>query len=140
MTAANLATGIAKPAYVGADTDIAELLKKAFGDETGCKPYSGNGLMGAHVTEKNESCDIQSLAALVPAALGAGISNENTCKGCGACTRKCPMGIDVKKIVRLREKTPDADISGLNADACIHCGSCVWFCHGNKIPTAYVNM
>ena len=141
ITVADIKHGIARPAYVNTDTRVAELLHKAFGIKppTEYKCHAGGGIMASHEMTADETCgETISFAAYLPTDLAAVLSNQNRCKGCGACSRKCPAGIDVRKIVSLREQNADADISLYHPEACLHCGSCTWFCHGNKIPERYM--
>lgn len=142
ITVADVKRGIAKPAYVYPETKITDLLNKAFGQKN-VQEYqcvSGGGIMDSHEVGVEEQCTEKiSFAAYLPTAFAAVLSNQNRCKGCGACSHKCPAGIDVRKIVSLREENPNADISLYHPEACLHCGSCTWFCHGNKIPELYVN-
>ncbi len=140
MTVADLSSGQAKPAYVMPDTKINALLQKAFGDKGFSRScYMGAGVMTACPASESDSCGIQlGLAAYLPKTYEGILSNQNRCKGCGACSRKCPMGIDVKSIIARKEKDPNADISAFHPETCIHCGSCTWYCHANKLPGAYM--
>lgn len=142
ITVADIKKGIAKPAYVNESTSVSELLQTAFGarDNREYKCYAGGGIMTSHEVTDAEICtDKISFAAYLPSAFEAQLSNRNKCKGCGACSRKCPAGIDVRKIVSLKEQDPNADISMYHPEACLHCGSCTWYCHGNKTPEKYMN-
>jgi heterodisulfide reductase subunit C len=46
--------------------------------------------------------------------------------------------VNVKKIVKRREKDKQADISDLGAENCIHCGSCTFFCRAGKDISEYL--
>ena len=142
ITAVDIENGTARPVYVNSTTTIASVLKNTFGDRDSqsylC--YAGGGIMASHKILSEETfTEKTSFAAYLPLTWQKTLSNENSCKGCGACSRKCPAGIDVRRIVSLKEKDSHADISALHPEACLHCGSCTWFCHGNKIPEKYMD-
>lgn len=142
ITAADVVNGAAKAVYIKKTAAITDVLMAAFGDRSSQKYQciAGGGIMAAHESTAGEVCaENTSFAAYLPLSFKKVLSNENRCKSCGACTHKCPAGIDVRKIVSLKEKDSHADISMLHPEACLHCGSCTWFCHGNKIPEQYVN-
>ncbi len=140
ISAADVQNGIAKPVYVGHDTKITEVLQKAFGVKSAqeYKCYAGGGIMAAHEADFQETCTDQiSFIAYIPVGFTEVLSNQNRCKGCGACSHKCPAGIDVRQIVSLLEQDPNADIRMYHPENCLHCGSCTWYCHGNKTPELY---
>ncbi len=142
ISVANIEQGISKPVYVANNTEILPLLQQIYPHKTPGQYnyYAGSGIMSAHKISNHETFDDStSFAASLPVQFETTLSNENRCKGCGACSHRCPTGIDVKKIVSLKEKDAHADISMLHPETCIHCGSCTWYCHGNKIPEQYMN-
>lgn len=140
ITVANFATGIAKAVYYHEGKKATEILDSAFGiAPEGCVVYVGKGIMGSHPLEDDIVNIDEDFVAYYPKEYANIISNSNKCKGCGACSKNCPAGIDVRKIVRLREKDETADISMFNPERCIKCGSCVWFCCASKRPGYYVN-
>ena len=54
-------------------------------------------------------------------------TNDETCKGCGLCAKRCPMGA-----LRLEEsdeaKNKAGKIAVLEAELCIGCGVCAYKC------------
>ena len=128
VTLANLKTGEARVAYVTSEDRIHTLLEAIYpGKGT---YYAGHGVLGAHKAAKDETfAETINFAAVGEDTL---ISDQNLCKKCGGCSRRCPMGISVKDIVLAREKNEKADISRFHPEQCIHCGSCTFFCHASK--------
>lgn len=130
VTLADLDRGFARVEYVKRGENIEEKLKSCFPQDGDAVCFAGSGIMCAHIAE-NDECFSDSISF---AAIGqsANISNDAACKGCGMCSRKCPAGVNVKKIVKRREKDKQADISDLGAENCIHCGSCTFFAEPGK--------
>jgi electron transport complex protein RnfC len=134
-TLADLSTGEARIAYVRSDTSVSDLLAQAFPAARGAL-YAGGGIGRAERVGAEATFD----AATAFAAVVDESRNipETSCKKCGGCTKRCPMGVSVKDIVRLRQDDPRADISGLGAEKCIHCGTCAYFCPACKNPSGYM--
>lgn len=130
ITLADLDSGEARVAYVTRGENIKEKLGENFPKSKGKDYFAGSGIMSAHELKEGESFSDQiSFAAIGQAAH---ICNDMPCKGCGTCTRKCPAGVEVKKIVKRREADSQADISDLGIANCISCGSCTFFCKAGK--------
>ena len=142
ITMADIVLGKAKPVYVYEQTSVKKLLNETFSVDNLQKIYAGMGIMSVHEfnEEKEKLTSRINFIAYIPEEFTQKISNENRCKGCGACSRHCPSQIDVRKIVKLKEADINADIKMLHPEKCIHCGSCTWYCYGNKIPELYVNL
>lgn len=135
ITAANLDTGKAKIIYAEKGTDIKQKTAEVFGVNTDVPCFAGGGVMSAHkVTDGEVFTDSVCFIAI---GTSAEITNEHACKGCGKCNRKCPAGVDIREIVKRREKNPHADITGLGMEKCIHCGCCTFFCRAGKDTLAY---
>ena len=68
----------------------------------------------------------------------AKISDYAVYKGCGACNRRCPVGVNIKRIVQEREngKKENSDKSGI--ENYIHCKSCSFFCKAGKNIALYI--
>ena len=130
VTLANIDTGEAKVVFAKYGESIRRTLEDSFGKQKGVECYAGGGILSAHPVGEEECFE----GAVSFAAIGvsAHIFNENACKKCGKCTRKCPMGVNVKEIVRRREQNQDADVTGLGLEKCIHCNSCTYFCKAGK--------
>lgn len=57
------------------------------------------------------------------------------CKGCGVCTRNCPAGVIVHKIIKYVDENGMNDVNKsnqFNASACIECGACTYGCRAGK--------
>ena len=138
VTLTDLATGKAKVVYVRRGEKIKDTLKKYFPKGENSTFFAGAGIMGAHsVIEGEVFTDQISFAAVgnpVP------ITNANACKGCGRCNHKCPAGVDIRGIVKIREKNPKADISNYGIENCIHCKSCTFFCRAGKNIQEYLTV
>lgn len=136
ITLANLDSGEASVAYVTRGENIKGKLMKSFPENIEQECFAGAGIMSAHAIARTESFSDQ----ISFAAIGhpARISNEAVCKGCGRCNRKCPSGVNIKKIVGRRETDSQADISDLGIENCIRCGSCTFFCRAGKNIAEYL--
>lgn len=111
---------------------VEDIASKIFSDINGKKIYAGLGAFDCHEVQIGEVVTDQ----ICYIAIGNAPIYENAakCKGCNACTRNCPVGIDVQKIVRLSEKerlTKDM-IGALKSSACIGCGTCTYGCVAGK--------
>ncbi len=137
VTLANLYSGAARIAYVEDSTKIQKVLEQCFGKvnlgET--EYFAGGGILNAHKVAEDEAFSTKICFAAI--GMKSNITNDNKCRKCGACTRNCPMGIDVRKIVKALEENPNADITMYHPENCIQCGSCTWFCRVSKDVTSY---
>lgn len=137
ITLADLDSGEASVEYITRGEDIREKLVSHFSKDSKQECFAGAGIMSAHAIERDESfADQISFAAI---GHPVRISNDAACKGCGMCNRKCPAGVNIKKIVGRRETDSQADISDLGIENCIHCGSCTFFCRAGKNIAEYLN-
>lgn len=135
ITAANLETGEAKVVYVERNTIIKQRVSDVFNKAVTDSCFAGGGIMAAHeVADEDTFTDS---ICFVAVGRPAYITNEHNCKGCGKCNRKCPAGVNIREIVKRREKDIHADISGLGMEKCIHCGCCTFFCRAGKDTLAY---
>jgi len=57
-------------------------------------------------------------------------SDKESCTGCNQCTKKCPMSLDVKKMVMTEE---------MKNSECILCGECVDYCPKKAIAYSFKN-
>ncbi len=130
VTLADIDTGEAKVIFVKNGENIRSILENNFGKEKNKKYFAGGGILSAHPVNENEC--FKGNISFASVGTPADISNENHCKKCGKCSRKCPMGVNVKEIVARREQNTDADITGLGLEKCIHCNSCTYFCRAGK--------
>lgn len=130
VTLADIDTGEAKVVFAKDGDNIRKILEKNFVKHKSKECFAGGGILSAHPINENEC--FQGNISFAAIGAPASISNENQCKKCGKCTRKCPMEVNVKEIVKRREQNPNADITGLGLEKCIHCNSCTYFCKAGK--------
>lgn len=134
ITIANLATSEAKIAFIENGYSIKDLLLKSLGE--GKLYYAGQGILSAHEIEEDEVFTEK----ISFAAIGNEypIYDDNPCKKCGRCTRKCPSGVKVKDIVIANEQGQKIERNQYLQQQCIGCGSCTYFCKAGKNVEAIV--
>lgn len=135
ITIGNLENGEGRAIYVHNNDKIVDIVSGYYGD-TNLSIYAGKGLLRAHKINRDEVIDDSISFICLSNTNSSNI--EKKCKGCGKCSRNCPQGLDVKKIVRLREKDKDANIDSFNPDKCLKCGLCVWNCPAKKNIIEYL--
>ncbi len=135
VTLADLETGESRIAYVCEQDSVEKTIKVAFSKQIPI--FAGKGIL--NVDAVDEKTTFNNEISFVAFSKEQDISNEHKCKGCGQCTRKCPVGIPVHKVVQALEKDSQADISMYHPERCIRCGSCAYFCKASKLPGEYVN-
>jgi len=133
VTIANMKNGEARVALVSGEDKVIDTVRKAFIDEMDY--YCGSGVLTSRkATTEDAFTNRISFAAVSPEQ---NIGNENKCRGCGVCTKKCPSGVKVHKIVKTLEKNKNADISMYHSEKCLQCGCCAYFCMAGKVPYQY---
>ena len=103
LTIADLDTGEANVARVAQGQTIQELLKQAniiVGERS---IYAGMGVMEAQKVIKESEITLQTNLVVLASEI-AQFNNDAKCKGCGACERKCPSGVSIRKIMKAVEK------------------------------------
>lgn len=133
VTIANMKNGEARIALVAGEDKVIDTVKKAFSDETDYNCGSGV-LTSRKATPEEVFTNRIGFAAISPEQ---NIGNENKCRGCGSCTRKCPSGVKVHKAVKTLEKDKNADVSMYYTEKCMQCGCCAYFCMEGKVPYLY---
>lgn len=136
ITVADLSKGMGKIAYVYPKDNIANLLEKEFGNKDNILIYKGYGIMSSMIAKNTDNFSYNGSFAAY--AQSPNISNENKCKKCGACTRRCPATVNVAKIVQAIDNKHDCSFASYHPENCIHCGSCTYFCRGSKNVAEYV--
>lgn len=86
--------------------------------------------MNAHPATEGECVDVRT--NFVGYQEPIRFSNQNSCKNCGACARKCPAQIPVNSVVRAMERGDKEEAQRKLTNTCIKCGSCTYYCHANK--------
>jgi len=136
ITIADLTEASAKIAYVYPTDKITNLLVTHFGEKNKENLYKGFGAMACtKVTETDNFSNYETFAAY---ANPPRLDNKNKCRRCGNCKRKCPMNIDIAKIVQLIDKNQSFDYDLYNPERCIQCGCCTYFCPALKNVSGYV--
>jgi len=139
ITVADLDTGRARIARVKMGQEADEVLMRIL--ETNKRTpflsststdqcYIGSGIMEAEKYHKGQK--ISAATSLICFGKAFEFHNEEKCKGCGACTRKCPKGIKVHKLVKVIEKEEWSKLEELGIKECIKCGCCSYHCKAGK--------
>lgn len=130
ITAINMKNGDAVVAKVQREMKISEIATKAFGCAEIDELIAGGGIMMAHIASKEECVDEKTFFI----AVGKSVNYDDTvkCKKCGKCTKNCPAGLQVMKMVNKIQKNINADISQYGPDKCLKCGTCTYFCSAEK--------
>lgn len=141
ITVANLLTAEAKVARVHIGDSAEEVAAKCFSQSaiSGNTLYVGGGALNCHKAKKGEL--IQDTTGYIAIGNMPNYADAGKCKGCGACTRNCPAGVQVHKLVQHVEKegtnTGNA-CKDFHPTACIGCGSCTYGCMAGKDVRAMV--
>lgn len=130
ITVADYTNGEAVVAKISGETTAAEILKKTLGVRGGKDVFAGGGIMLGHKVQKDEK--VSAKTNFVAYGTNIEFNEASKCKKCGACARKCPMGIKVHKIVSTLEKDKNADVSMYQPELCINCGTCTYHCRAGK--------
>lgn len=141
ITVANIETGAARIVKVELGQHISELiptLKRDLGLdkdsrdllESLSQTYIGMGIMDADIA--TEESIISAKTGFIGFGIPAEFNNAAKCKGCGACSRRCPKGIKVHKLIRAIEKGAELDLEKYHVDQCISCGTCSYYCRVGK--------
>lgn len=138
ITVADYTAGQAKVVRVDYGMKAQEVLQHILGRQDNKGMYAGGGVMGAHRLEHNEM--ITPLTNFVGYGADIGYNNDSRCKGCGNCTRNCPMGIKVHKVVDDYAKNKNIDMQKYELEKCINCGTCTFLCQAGKNIMEIVNM
>jgi len=135
ITVANLFTAESKVARVRIGDKIETIVKNCFptNEKNADTYYAGSGAFHCHKAITGEV--IQDTTGYVAIGTMPDYEKAGSCKGCGACTRNCPAGVLVNKVI------PSVDKNGLEAAikyddfhvaSCIGCGACTYNCMAGK--------
>lgn len=130
LTVANLFTSQATVVRAPYGMRIRTLLEKIYGKQAALAAYCGGGAMNAHPVIEGECVDVHT--NFVGYQEPIRFNNQNPCKNCGACGRKCPAQIPVNAIVKAVERGNKEDAQAQLTNTCIKCGSCTYYCRANK--------
>jgi len=131
LTIADLDTGEARVASVVQGQTIQELLKQAKMVAKERAIYAGMGVMEAEKVTKDSEITLQTNIVVLASEV-AQFNNLAKCKGCGACERKCPSGVSIRKIVKAVEKQQKNGMEEYGTQNCIGCGTCSYYCKAGK--------
>ncbi len=130
ITVADFTSGEAIVAKINGNSTPSEILKKTLGVKEGKNIFAGGGIMFGHKVQKDEK--VSAKTNFVAYGQDIAFSEDSKCKKCGACAKKCPMGVKVHEIVSALEKDKNADISMYQPELCINCGTCTYHCRAGK--------
>lgn len=135
ITVANLFTATAKVARVRIGDSVHEILNGCFPQEAWdvVTCYAGGGAFNCHKAAADEV--IQTTTGYVAIGKMPDYERAGNCKGCGACTRNCPAGVIVNKVIQQFDKNGRKltdKCKELNVAACIGCGACTYNCMAGK--------
>jgi len=136
VTIADLTKASAKIAYVYPTDNLSNLLRKGLGGADNKSLYRGHGIMSC--TEATGADDFSKHENFAAYANPPGLDNNNKCKRCGSCTRKCPANIKAAKIVCSVDSSKSLNFASYQTERCIKCGSCTYFCPAFKNVSGYV--
>ena len=132
ITVADLHTGIGAIAKVEIGQSINAVAEMTYGDQLGQNDtiYFGGGILLAEEADQNSVVDEKT--AFIGFGEAAHMAEQNRCRGCGACSRKCLMGIEVHKVVQAVEKGKKPPVTKEQAASCLQCGACSYYCKAGK--------
>lgn len=130
ITVADYTSGEAVVAKISGEITVTEILNKTLGVRGEKDIFAGGGIMLGHKVQKDEK--VSAKTNFVAYGTNIEFNDDSKCRKCGACARKCPMGIKVHKIVSTLEKDKNADVSIYHPELCINCGTCTYHCRAGK--------
>ena len=136
ITIANLNEGKACVANVNVGDSIKKTITRVFPQAEREQIYTGSGAFYVETAKDTDTISLKTNFI----AIGKRPDYENfvKCKGCGACSSKCPAGVNVKGIVQGLEKGLMEGFEQYNPQACIGCSACTYVCHAGKNTQAAV--
>lgn len=138
VTVANLNTGMGEVVKVRLGQPLEEILPKTdIGYKESLPIYYGMGVMDAAECKDDEV--INGKGNFIGFGNSAYFDNTEKCRKCGLCLRKCPMGVNVKKIIAAIDNETGEDLSLYNIDKCIKCGTCSYYCKAGKNTMEIIN-
>lgn len=134
ITVANISGAKAVVTKVALGDSISDIVKFFFTEEEtrGKRIYAGSGAMNVHIAKKEEKVTDETFYIAIGNA--PDYEGSSKCKGCGACSRNCPAGVTVHKIVKATENgSINTSVAKVNcANLCIDCGACTYGCPAGK--------
>lgn len=135
ITVADMRSAKAYAVKVELGKDIMEIIRQVFQTEVFNKEevFAGGGALNCHKLKKDEEIiDTTSFVAIgsMPDYLKA-----KNCVKCGKCSRKCPAGVAVLKIIQYVQKYGKVNREACqiyHPEKCIGCGACTYGCGAGK--------
>lgn len=137
ITVADYVKGEAKVVKVSYGSNAWDILEEVFGKQNDKVKYLGGGVMNAHQMNKEDK--IEPKVNFVGYGEQTSYDQASKCKKCRCCSKNCPMGIKVHKIVGANEKNQKIDTKIYGAENCINCGTCTFVCAAGKNTMKIVN-
>lgn len=135
ITVANLFTAEAKVVRVRIGDRVQEVVESCFPQSVRNTKhiYAGGGAFNCHKVTEGEQ--IQDATGYIAIGEMPNYEQAGKCKGCGACTKNCPAGVVVHRIIQHVDKNGmnmASNCKEFNATACIGCGACTYGCVAGK--------
>lgn len=95
--------------------------------------YAGSGAFNCHKSSEGEI--ITDTTGYIAIGEMPSYEEAGKCMGCGICTRNCPAGVIVHKLIKYVDKNGINNVNKsnqFNASACIGCGACTYGCRAGK--------
>lgn len=136
LTVADTESGEAVIVQAQVGSKVKDIIDSVYPSDSSRKVYTGGGVMLCHEAGADET------VKLTTNFIGYGecpdYKKAQSCKHCGACVSKCPMGVMVSKVVQAKENDMLADCAGYHVDLCVGCGACTYVCSAQKDVRAIV--
>lgn len=131
LTVADIPNGTAAIAKVKLGANMAEIMKEIYGEGKERKLFSGGGIMQGQEISKETMIGPE--INLIAYGNRPSYKENAKCAKCGACSRACPMGLKVNKIIQKLENGDTKGLAMLHPENCIGCGACSYSCRADKI-------
>lgn len=126
ITVADLRNGQAAIAKVKVGMPVIDVLHQVMPEAEGNLIYTGGGVLFGYEASKEET--VNQHTNFIAYGEPLPFVDHAACKKCGKCSSRCPMGIQLHKIISITEKNPKADVTSLGLAKCIECGTCSYVC------------
>lgn len=130
LTIADLTQGKAVTVRATIGAEVKDIIGKVFPKTSGNDLFVGFGAMTVHKAEDAEQ--IMPYTNFIGYGKAPDYEAASNCKGCGACSAKCPQKIKVKKIVQAMECGQTEGLERFHPEKCIGCSTCTYMCHAGK--------